>query len=585
MARRMVMNAKKNLNIPDIILKIVIAWMLLAFIVYPAVYLLGNVFYHDGQISTEVFGKVFSSRRAMQSLWNSFVLAVTLVITVNIVGTLCVLFTEYWEIRGAKLLKLAYMSSLIYGGVVLVSGYKYVYGEKGLLTKLLLKVFPHMNPSWFVGYGAVVFVMTFACTQNHMMFLKNALHSLDYHTIEAAKNMGASGAAILFRIVMPVLKPTFFAITILTFLTGLGAMAAPVIVGGENFQTINPMIITFSRSTYSREVAAFLAIILGVATMILLSVFSRIEKGGNYISVSKTKAKLAKQKIQSPVLNVLAHVVAYVMFAIYTVPIGLVVMYSFCDSLTIKTGELTAASFTLENYKKLFTSAEAIEPYIVSIGYSILAAVFAAAISVVCVRFVQKSANRLNILFEYGALIPWLLPSTLIALGLTMAYGDKNPLIFNKVLVGTTVILLIGYTVIKLPFSYRMIKAAFFSLDGDLEEAAKCMGAGAFTTMRKVILPVIFPMVMSVVILNFNGLLSDYDMSVFLYHPLLQPLGIVIKAASDESASVDARAMSFVYTVVLMILSSAALYFGQGNGMEKIRSIKQRRLERRVAKN
>ena len=579
------MKEKQKMNIPGIILKVIIAWMILAFIVYPAVYLLGNVFYHDGQVSTEVFGKVFSSRRAMQSLWNSFVLAVTLVITVNIVGTLCVLFTEYWEIKGARLLKLAYMSSLVYGGVVLVSGYKYVYGEKGLLTKLLLQVFPNMNPSWFVGYGAVVFVMTFACTQNHMMFLKNAIHSLDYHTIEAAKNMGSSGGAILFRIVMPVLKPTFFAITILTFLTGLGAMAAPVIIGGENFQTINPMIITFSRSAYSREVAAFLAIILGVATIILLSVFSKIEKGGNYISVSKTKAKLTKQKIQNPALNVLAHVVAYVMFAIYTVPIVLVVLYSFCDSLTIKTGELTAASFTLDNYKKLFTSMEAIEPYIVSIVYSILAAVLAAAVSVICVRFVQKSKNKLNVLFEYGVLIPWLLPSTLIALGLTVAYGDKNPLIFNKVLVGTTVILLIGYPVIKLPFSYRMIKAAFFSLDGDLEEAAKCMGAGAFTTMRKVILPVIFPMVMSVVILNFNGLLSDYDMSVFLYHPLLQPLGIVIKAASDESASVDARAMSFVYTVVLMILSSVALYFGQGSGMDKIKKIRQKRLERRVAGN
>lgn len=579
------MKEQQKINIPGIILKVVIAWMILAFIVYPAVYLLGNVFYHDGQVSTEVFGKVFSSRRAMQSLWNSFVLAVTLVVTVNIVGTLCVLFTEYWEIRGAKVLKLAYMSSLVYGGVVLVSGYKYVYGEKGLLTKLLLQVFPQMNPSWFIGYGAVVFVMTFACTQNHMMFLKNAIHSLDYHTIEAAKNMGSSGGEILFKIVMPVLKPTFFAITILTFLTGLGAMAAPVIIGGENFQTINPMIITFSRSTYSREVAAFLAIILGVATILLLSVFSRIEKGGNYISVSKTKAKLTKQKIQNPLLNVLAHVTAYVMFAIYTVPIVLVVLYSFCDSLTIKTGELTAASFTLDNYKKLFTSAEAIEPYIVSIVYSVLAAVLAAAVSIICVRFVQKSKNKLTVLFEYGALIPWLLPSTLIALGLTVAYGDKNPLIFNKVLVGTTVILLIGYTVIKLPFSYRMIKAAFFSLDGDLEEVAKCMGAGAFTTMRKVILPVIFPMVMSVVILNFNGLLSDYDMSVFLYHPLLQPLGIVIKAASDESASVDARAMSFVYTVVLMILSSIALYFGQGSGMDKIRKIRQKRLERRVIKN
>lgn len=246
-----------------------------------------------------------------------------------------------------------------------------------------------------------MFVMTFACTQNHMMFLKNALHSLDFHTIEAAKNMGASGAKILFKIVMPVLKPTYFAITILTFLTGLGAMAAPLIVGGENFQTINPMIITFSKSTSSKDVAAFLAILLGLATIALLAVFSKIENGGNYISVSKTKAKLKKQKIVNPIMNVVAHIVAYIMFAIYVVPIVLIVIYSFCDSLTIKTGNLSLSSFTLENYKKLFTSIEAIEPYLVSIGYSILAAVIAAIISIACVRIVQKSKNKLNKLYEY----------------------------------------------------------------------------------------------------------------------------------------------------------------------------------------
>lgn len=578
------MATKKKVNLPNLILKIVIAWAVIAFIIYPAFHLLVNVFFHDGQFSTEVFHKVFSSKRAIQSLKNSFLLAFTLVITVNVVGTLSVLFTEYWEIKGAKILRLAYMSSLIYGGVILVAGYKYVYGKKGLLTKVLLQLFPDMEPKWFVGYGAVVFVMTFSCTQNHMMFLKNAIHGLDYHTIEAAKNMGATGSRIFFQIVLPVLKPTFFAITILTFLTGLSAMSAPLIVGGEKFQTINPMIITFSKSTYSREVAAFLAVILGIATIILLSIFSKIEKGGNYISVSKTKAKLAKQKIINPVLNVIAHIIAYIMFAIYTVPIALIVMYSFCDSLTIKTGNIRMDSFTLENYKKLFTSIEALRPYLVSIGYSLLAASLAAIISIICVRFVQKSKNKFNILYEYGVLIPWLLPSTLIALGLTIAYGDKNPLIFNYVLVGTTVILLIGYIVIKLPFSYRMIKAAFFAIDDDLEEAAKCMGASTFYTMRKVIIPVIFPAVMSVVILNFNGLLSDYDMSVFLYHPLLQPLGIVIKSASDESAAIDAKAMSFVYTVVLMIVSSIALYFGQGNGMRAIQKWKQRRLEKMVNK-
>lgn len=576
------MLSNKKISVSGLVLKIVVAWAMIAFVVYPVLSVLVQTFWQDGTLSTDVFGKVFSSARAVQSLKNSFILAFTLVVTVNIVGTLCVLFTEYWEIKGAKILRLSYMTSLIYSGVVLVAGYKYVYGETGLLTKLLLQVFPDMNPQWFVGYGAVVFVMTFSCTQNHMMFLKNAIHGLDYHTIEAAKNMGAGGGRIFFRIVLPVLKPTFFAITILTFLTGLGAMSAPLIVGGEDFQTINPMIITFSKSTYSRDVAAFLAVILGVATIILLSVFSRIEKNGNYVSVSKTKAKLVKQKINNPVLNVIAHVVAWIMFLIYMLPIVLIVIYSFCDYNTIMTGKITLSSFTLENYQKLFTSAEAIQPYLVSIAYSLGAALLAALISIICVRFVQKSKNKLNKLYEYGALIPWLLPSTLIALGLTMAYGAPNPLIFNQVLVGTTIILLIGYVVIKLPFSYRMIRSAFFTVDDDLEEAAKCMGAGTLYTMWKVIIPVVLPAVMSVVILNFNSLLSDYDLTAFLYHPLFQPLGIVIKSASDENASIDAKCMSFVYTVVLMILSSIALYFGQGNGMQAIRTWKQKRLEKKV---
>ena len=84
------------------------------------------------------------------------------------------------------------MTTLIYGGVVLVTGYKFVYGETGIVTKVLMKFFPNMDPQWFVGFGAVLFIITFSGTSNHMMFLTNAVRNLDYHTIEAAKNMGAS---------------------------------------------------------------------------------------------------------------------------------------------------------------------------------------------------------------------------------------------------------------------------------------------------------------------------------------------------------------------------------------------------------
>ena len=262
----------------------------------------------------------------MQSIQNSFILAVALVITVNVVGTLIVLFTEYWEIKGSKVLKLGYMTSLVYGGVVLVTGYKFVYGSNGVITKFLTQIFPSLDSNWFTGFGAVLFIMTFACTSNHMMFLRNAVRSVDYHTIEAARNMGASPANVLFKIVLPTLLPTIFALTILTFLTGLAAVSAPLIVGGTDFQTINPMIITFAKSQTSKDLAAFLAMLLGLATIILLTIMNRVERGGRYMSISKTKAKIKKQKIQSPIGNVIAHIVAYVLFFIYVMPIVFIIL-------------------------------------------------------------------------------------------------------------------------------------------------------------------------------------------------------------------------------------------------------------------
>ena len=188
----------------------------------------------------------------------------------NIVGTLLVLFTEYFDIKGAKILKAGYMTTLIYGGVVLCTGYKFIYGENGYITKLLVALFPSLDPGWFTGYFAVLFIMTFACTSNHIIFLTNAVRGIDYQLIEAARNLGASFWTIIFRIIIPLLKPTFLAITILIFLTGLSAMSAPLIVGGTDFQTINPMIMTFAQSTYSREIGALLAIILGIATILAI---------------------------------------------------------------------------------------------------------------------------------------------------------------------------------------------------------------------------------------------------------------------------------------------------------------------------
>ena len=155
----------------------------------------------------------------------------------------------------------------------------------------------------------------------------------------------------------------------------------------------------------------------------------------------------------------------------------------------------------------------------------------------------------------------------MIALSLMLAFNQPRWYMFNKPLIGTLILLLFGYVIIKLPFTMRMTKAAFFSLDNALEDASRNMGAGEFYTFRRVIFPVILPTVMAIAALNFNGLLIDYDMSAFLYHPTTPTLGVKIKSLTEDmGTNPNGMALTFVYAVLMMIISAVVLYLVYGRG-------------------
>lgn len=549
-----------------VVLFLFFVWFIMACLVLPNINTVVSVFWQNGQLTFEPFQKLLSSERAMKSLRNSFLLAPSMSITVGIIGISLVLITEYFDIKGAKILRLGYMTTLIYGGIILVSGYKFIYGSNGFLTNIFASIFPSFPTDWFEGYWAVLFVMTFACTSNHMIFLRNAMRAVDFQTVEAAQNMGASPWYILRRVVLPVLTPSLLAVTILTFITGLSATSAPMLVGGTEFQTITPMILTFSKTTSSRDLAALLALFLGIATILLLLVMTWIERRGHYMSVSKVKTTIVKQKIRNPIANVLAHVYAYVLFLIYVVPVVLIILFSFTDSATIASRQLDLSKFTLNNYISVFTKTTAYRPFLVSIIYSALSSLAVAVIVLMACRVIQKRYRFANTL-EYSLLIPWLLPTTLIAMGLITTYNVPQFYMFNMILTGTSIILFLGYLIIKIPFTLRMTKAAFFALDDSLEDAAKNLGARTSYTFFRVLLPVIMPTVLAIFALNFNSLLGDYDMSVFLYHPLNQTLGVYIKSLTDSQTNADNTALTFVYAVLMMIISGVVLYlvYGRGN--------------------
>ncbi len=591
---------------PELIIRLVgvcfFAYLFFGFMLLPCLNTLTSIFNTKnaaGERDAFAVIRFFLAGTMGKFVWNSLKLAVCLVITVNVVGISLVLLTEYFDIKGAKILRMGYMTTMIYSGVALVTGYMFLYASDGIITTALKNAFPDMNPNWFSGYNAVLFTMTFACTSNHMLFLRNAIRGIDYNTVEAARNMGANPFQVLWKVVLPTLIPTLFSLTVMTFITGLCAMSAPTLLG---YDSINPEIVRLAGSSTADEAfpqarAALLSIILAMFTIVLLTVLSAYERKGHYLSVSKTKAKLQKQKINNPVANVIAHIYAYVLFIIYMTPVVMIVIFSFQTYTAIRQKKLDLSQWTFINYygkedyeyltsrgkyktregaiSGVFSNDATLGGIKLSFILSALAAALACVIVVVACNYIfNKKHKKSGIILEYALLFPWLLPTILICYSYrTFFNSDAVWYVGNRNLYyaeNVRLLIILAYTVTKLPFSLRMIKASFYSIDEELEDAARNLGSGPLRTFLQVKLPIILPSVLAVFALNFNALFTEYDMSATFASTYATSYAMVIQAMCAEEGlygyNVNASGRRCASTVFIMLVSGLILYLVYGVG-------------------
>ena len=572
-------------------------YLFLGFMVIPCLNTLTQVFTANPEDPLAVI-KFFFAGKMPSFVWNSLKLAIALVVTVNLVGVSIVLLTEYFDIKGARILRLGYMTTLIYSGVALVTGYLFLYDYDGIITSWLVKIFPDMNKAWFSGFNAVWFTMTFACTSNHALFLRNAIRGIDYNTVEAARNMGAGPFKVLWKVVFPTLIPTMFSLTVMTFITGLCAMSAPTLLG---YDSINPEIVRLAGSSIADEAfpqarAALLSIILALFTIVLLAVLSAYERKGHYLSVSKTKAKLVKQKINNPVVNVLTHVYAYVLWVIYMTPVVMIVIFAFQSYKAIASKTPSLSEFTLVNFvgqedyqfltsrnklrtrtgsiSGVFSNEKTLGGIQTSFILSALAAALACVIVVVAVNYIFKHKNKLrSTVLEYSLLFPWLLPTILICYSYRIFFNSENVwYVFNQNLYTQNVrlLIIIAYTVVKLPFAIRLIKASYYAIDEELEDAAKNLGASEFRTFMRVKLPIILPSVLAVFALNFNALFTEYDMGATFKSSKGTTYAMVMQTMTHEEGrdgyNVNATGRRNASTVFVMVVSGTILYLVYGVG-------------------
>ena len=530
-----------------------IAWFVVAFMIVPVVKILQKAFWASGTFSTNNIVKVLSSKSIQTTIWNTMIMSLLTVLSVNIVGLFQVLVTEFFDIKGAGFMRLVFFVPLILTSISLVTGLQFVFNEYSVLNIFLKNLIPGFDPGWFTGFGAVFYIHTFFFTSYFILFVRTTFKKVDYSTVEAAKSLGAHNMTAFIRVALPVVLPSILSASVLTFITSLASNAAPMMVGGD-FQMVNSRI-TLLNSLGKRDMAAILALILGVVSVAFILLSNWIEKKGNYVSTSKVTTALRKVRIKNPILNVLVHVLAYAMCLVYLIPVIAITLYSFADAGTILT-KAWPTHLSFDNYIRVFTSsAGAFEPMLNSFRIGGMGTLIALVVGVIAAIMIYKSRIRAVKVLELSLLIPWIIPASMMALGLIIGYDTGNVWSFGQPLIGTWWLLVLGYAVISVPTIVRMTRASLFNVNKNLEESAASLGSRPLRTFFQITFPILIPTIVSAGAQAFNAKLVEYTMTSILYAPKYTPLGIAFKAGS-ENIDPNSYANNLVYIVVVMVIST-----------------------------
>ncbi len=243
-------------------------------------------------------------------------------------------------------------------------------------------------------------------------------------------------------------------------------------------------------------------------------------------------------------------VVAGVLLFLY-LPLAVLFAFSFNDSKY----SMAWKGFTLKWYEALAANPQLVDAAIHSVVLAVTAATVATVIgtlgAVALYRYRFRGRASLSGLLYVLLLTPDIvlaisLLCLFVVLGVSLGFGS----------------LVIAHVTFCLPFTVVTVYARLSGFDPRLVEAARDLGAGEFTAMRRVLLPLALPAIVAGWLLSFTLSLDDVVVSYFVSGPEYEvlPLRIYSMVRLGFKPEVNALAtLLFVLSLAIVLASQLLL--------------------------
>jgi len=375
--------------------------------------------------------------------------------------------------------------------------------------------------------GGIVFVISLYTYPYAFLFTATALELMSSEMEDAAAILGAGVWRILRAVTIPIVLPAMVAGFIMAFLEAIADLGAPLLLAvPARIEVITTQLFQFFQYPSKVEVAAAYSLPLPLITGALLLVQRRLlaRKGfATFTGKGGTQRVIRLGRWRFLPLAWCLFVAALSLF----LP-GLTLL----SAATAKgwARGWSMQNFTLDNFRFiLFEHPTTRRAIVNSFLFSATAACAAVVIGFLTAYIVNRRLARGGWILGYAAMMPYVIPGIVLAIGFLAAYTRPPFLLY-----GTAWIMIFAFTARFLPIAYTNSDTALKSIHVELEDAARIAGAGQFRTLWEVTLPLVRRGVLGGWLLVLIAGLRELSTAIFLFSANTKVMSTVMIDLSEE---------------------------------------------------
>jgi len=515
-----------------------------------------------GILTASNYVKLFTDAGFGQVVLNTAIFAIgTTVLTLVIAIPMAVLVVRT-KLPFGRALGLSMQWPFFISTLILGFGWITLYGPAGFISVQLRQVLGFV-PWNLYSLGGMAVTEAVGLAPIAYVFCANALRQADASLESAARVCGAGPVRILFKVVVPMLRPPIVYSSILVFSMSLETLSVPLLYGTPvRIEVFSTFLYTNGLQSIQPDYG-----ILGAASTIILAVTIAtvaiqakvLKNAQRFISVRGKATRPRPLDLGWIRWVAVVAIVIYIIFGALLPILGLV-FRSFTMIFTPLQNPFR--TLTLSNYERVFTFPVYVQSITNSVVVAIAGAVLVSVLALLAVLVARRSPFKFARSVEYLALAPQAMPGIIVGIGFFWAFALTPG---GGWIQGTLMAVIIAFGLRALPTAFGSIAPAIMQIGRELDDAARTSGADWFATFFRILRTLLRPAFVGAIILVFVTMMKEYSAALFLSSANTGVIGTTMLDLWVQGNTGSVAALATIQIAITAVFVAVANMFMKGH--------------------